>query len=210
MEEPDQKILLLSKVSTIIVASLHKSPLKSEGSMTMEVSNLLSRVILEASSCGSEHSSPRGCTLAAAPTTPPHKEGLILPMDTSSQVSADAAEASVEDIPSLEDIPSIISPIAATAPRTRSITPLVGILEFQTNANRALGDFLNTKASINAHRQRTVWDLGIVLCQTEAQTAKSIKQAKAACSQTILEAKASCSMVIKKAKTTRGIKLQEA
>ena len=42
VEEPDQKIPPLSEVSTILITSPHKSPLKSEGSMTMEVSNLLS------------------------------------------------------------------------------------------------------------------------------------------------------------------------
>ena len=42
VEELDQKIPPLGEVSTIIVASPHKSPLKSEGSMTMEVRNLLS------------------------------------------------------------------------------------------------------------------------------------------------------------------------
>ena len=42
VEEPDQKILPLSKVPTILITSPHKSPLKSEGSMTTEVSNLLS------------------------------------------------------------------------------------------------------------------------------------------------------------------------
>ena len=42
VEEPDQKILPLGKVSTILLTSLHKSPQKSEGSMTTEVSNLLS------------------------------------------------------------------------------------------------------------------------------------------------------------------------
>ena len=63
MEELDQKILPLGKVFTSIVASPHKSPLKSEGSMTMEVRNLLSQAVLEMSSCRSEHSSPRRPTL---------------------------------------------------------------------------------------------------------------------------------------------------
>ena len=42
VEEPDQKIQPLSEVSTILITSPHKSPLKSEGSMTTELSNLLS------------------------------------------------------------------------------------------------------------------------------------------------------------------------
>ena len=60
VEELDQRILPLGEVSTTVVASPHKSLPKSEGSMTTEVSNLLSQAMLEVSSCGSKHSSPRG------------------------------------------------------------------------------------------------------------------------------------------------------
>ena len=59
------------------------------------------------------------------PMTPPQKpEGPLHPVDTSSQVSTEAAEAS------LEDIPTSISPIAAIS-RTGSITPLVDAMELQ-------------------------------------------------------------------------------
>ena len=64
VEELDQKTSPLGKVSTILIASPHKSPPKLEGSMTMEVSNLLSQAVLESSSCESKHSSPRRPTLA--------------------------------------------------------------------------------------------------------------------------------------------------
>ena len=226
MEEPDQKILPLGENSTTIVASLHKSPLKSEGSMTMEVRNLLSQAVLETSSCGSEHSSPRRPIPVAAPMTPPQKpERPPQPVDTSSQASTKVAEAS------LEDIPTSISPVAAIS-RTRSITPPVDELELWANTNKALEDFLATKASIDAHRWRAMWELSVALHQSESQAAESIKEAKAACSQVtldaqttcsqlsleaktncfwaILEAKTACSMVVKKAKTTRGCMVQEA
>ena len=42
MEEPDQNILPLGEVSTILITSPHRSPPKLEGSMTTEVHNLLS------------------------------------------------------------------------------------------------------------------------------------------------------------------------
>ena len=105
-------------------------------------------------------------------------------------------------------------------------------MELRTNANKALDDLLTTKASIDACRQRAMWELGIALCQSESKAAASIKEAKAACSQAtldahatcsqltleaktncswvILEAKTTCSMVVKKAKTTRGHMVQEA
>ena len=156
MEEPDQKIPPLSEVSTILITSPHKSPLKSEGSMTTEVSNLLSQAVaLEASSCESKCSSPRRPTTAAVLMTPPQKpEGPLQAVNTSSQASIEEAEAS------LEDIPANISPIAAIS-RSRSISPLVDLVELQTNANRALDDLLNTKGSIDARRWRAVWELGM-------------------------------------------------
>ena len=88
MEEPDQKIPPLGEVSTILITSPHKSLPKSEGSMTMEVSNLLSQAVLEVSSHKSEHSSLRRSTTAAVLMTPPWKpEGPPQAVNTSSQVS---------------------------------------------------------------------------------------------------------------------------
>ena len=87
--------------------------------MTMEVRNLLSQAVLETSSCGSKHLSPRRPTPVAVPMTLLQKtEELPWPVDTSSQVSTKVTEAS------LEDIPTSIFPIAAIS-RTRSVTPLV-------------------------------------------------------------------------------------
>ena len=105
-------------------------------------------------------------------------------------------------------------------------------MELWTSANKALNDLLTTKASIDTHRWRAAWELGIALCQSESKAAASIKEAKAAfsqatldahaicsqltqeaktnCSWVILEAKTICSMVIKEAKTTRCHMVQEA
>ena len=166
------------------------------------------------SSCGSKHSSPRRPIPVAVPTTPLRKpEGLSWPVDTSSQASTEVAEAS------LEDIPTSISPIVAVS-RTGSVTLPVDTVGLQANVNKALEDLLTTKASIDACRQRAIWELGIALCQNESQAVESIKQAKAVCSQAtleaktngswvILEAKTTCSTAVKEAKTTRGCIIQE-
>ena len=92
----------------MLIVSPHKSPQKSEGSMTTEVSNLLSQAVMEASSCESEHSSSRKLIPAVVLMTPPQKpEGQLWLVDTSSHASIEEAEAS------LEDIPASISPMAA-------------------------------------------------------------------------------------------------
>ena len=108
MEESDQKMLPLEDIPTILITSPPKSPPKSEGSMTMDVSNLLSQAALEVSSLGSQQSSPRRPTKAVVLTSLPQTpEGLLLPANTSSQASIDEGEAS------LEDVPANIFPIAA-------------------------------------------------------------------------------------------------
>ena len=94
-------------------------------------------------------------------------------------------------------------------------------MDLWESANKALEDLLTTKASINACRQRAIWELNMILHQNESQAAKTIKEAKAACSQVtldtlttcswlILEPKTTCSMAVREAKTTRGHLIQEA
>ena len=128
-------------------------------------------------------------------TPPPHKlKELPQLVDTSSQVSTldDAKMAEV----SLEGIPTTISPIAVTT-RSRSITPPADMAELWENANKALEELLTPKASIDACRQRAIWELGMELCRNESTTAESIKQARAICSHITLDAEALCFTTVK-------------
>ena len=175
-------MLPLEDVPTILVTS----PSKSEGSMTTEVNNLLSQAMLEASSCESQHSSPRRPTTAVIFMSPSWKpEDLPQSADTSSQASIDEGEAS------LEDVLSNISTIAASS-RSGSISPLVDLVEPWTNAKKALDELLSTKGSIDARRQRAVWELDMMLCQNESQVAAMIKEARVICSQTTLDIWTAC------------------
>ena len=139
---------------------------------------------------------------------PQKPEGLLPPAKTSSQASIDEGEAS------LEDIPSNISPIAAVS-GSNSTSTSMDLAELCTNANKALNNLLCTKGSIDARRQRAVWDLGMMLCQNESQEAATVKEARVicsqmaldiwtACSQLILEARTGYLVVVKEAKTTRS------
>ena len=67
MEEPDQKMQPPKDTPTVLIAS----PPKSEGSMTMEVGNLLSQAVLEVSSCKSQQSPQRRSATAAVFTSLP-------------------------------------------------------------------------------------------------------------------------------------------
>ena len=120
-------------------------------------------------------------------------------MDSSSQVSAheDAKRAEV----SLEGIPTTISPIAMTT-RSGSITLTADTAELWEKANKALKELQATKASIDAHRWRAVWELGMELCLNESETTESIKEARAICSCVTLDAKALCFATVKGAKVS--------
>ena len=83
-------------------------------------------------------------------------------------------------------------------------------MELWGNANKALKELLTTKASIDAHRQRAIWELVMKLCQNESQATKSIKEAKAVCSWVTLDAKTTCSVAVKEAKTTQAHIVWEA
>ena len=84
--------------------------------------------------------------------------------------------------------------------RSGSITPPADATELQENANKALIDLLTTKASIDACRQRAIWELGMELHQNESQAIKSIKEAKAVCCQVTLDPQALCFTTVKEAK----------
>ena len=70
------------------------------------------------------------------------------------------------------------------------------------NANKALENLLTTKPSIDTHRWRAIWELGIELCWNKSQAAKSIKEAKAVCSWVTPDAQTMCSQLTLDAKTT--------
>ena len=154
-EEPDQKMLPLEDIPTILITS--PPNLKAVWLCRSVIS--YPQAVLEASSCESQQSLPRRVTTTVVLMSLPQRpEGLPLPADTSSQASIDKGEAS------LEDIPTNISPIAAISGSDSTSTSM-DLAEFWTNANKALNNLLSTKGSIDARRWRAVWDLGMKLCQ---------------------------------------------
>ena len=158
--------------------------------------------MLDTSGHGSGNSTLRSSNPVVILTPPPHKpKELLQPVDTLSQVSAQDDAKMAEA--SLKEVPTTISPIAATT-RSRSITPPTDMAELWENANKALEQLLVTKASIDACRWRAIWELGMELHQNESKTTKSIKEARAICSHVTLDAKALCFAMVKEAKTTQA------
>ena len=80
------------------------------------------------------------------------------------------------------------------------VTPPADAAELQENSNKALEELLATKASIDTHRWRAIWELGMELHQNESKATESIKEARVVCSWVTLDAKALCFTTVKEAK----------
>ena len=151
-----------------------------------------------------EHSPIGKAATVEAVTFPPHKsEASPLPVDTSSQASMEEVEAS------LEGLPANISPITAAC-SSHSASPSVDPTELQTNTNIATDHMLCVKRSTDLKRQWVIWELGLLLCQSEVNEAASIKKAKVVHSQEVLDAKVGCTRSVLEAKCNYRAAIQEA
>ena len=186
--------------SSILIASPIRVPLQmveGEVSMTMEVRELLSQAGLDMSGYISGNFTPKRLECVVLVTPPPTKpEDFPWPVDTSSQVST-LDDAEMGDT-SLEEIPATSSPTAET-PGPSSGAPPSDTAHLWEEANKALGELLVTKSSIDACWQKLVWQLSIALHQNNFRTVESIKEAKAICAHYTWEAETLYSTTISKA-----------
>ena len=70
----------------------------------------------------------------------------------------------------MESNPVNVSPMAA-AYSSCSGSPMVDLTELQTDANLAADNMLSVKRSVDLKRQQIIWELGLHLCQNEANEA---------------------------------------
>ena len=116
--------------------------------MTMEVRELLSWAGLDMSGHTSGNSTPKRLEPMVLVTPLPTKlDDFPQPVGTSFQVSA-PDDAEMEDA-SLEEIPAASSPTAKT-PGPSSGTPPSDAAHLWEEANKALGEILSIKSSIDA------------------------------------------------------------
>ena len=204
LEEPKCTTLLVDEVHTIPAANSPKTPRKPRVSIAAEVNDLLTWVMVNESSHKSEHSPIGKAATVEAVTSPPHKSEVSpLLVDTSSQASMEEAEAS------LEGLPANISPIA-TACSSSSASPSVDPTELWTNANMAADHMLHMKRSTDLKRQSVIWELGLLLHQSEVKEAASVKKAKVVHSWEVLDAKVGCTRSVLEAKCNYMAAVQEA
>ena len=183
---------------SILMASPVRVPLlKVEGevNMTLEVREHLYQVGLDMSGHVSGDSTPKRLDPMVLLTPLPTKPGdFPRPVDTSSQVST-PDDSEMGDA-SLEEIPTASSPTAKTPGPSGGAPPTDGGHLWE-EANKALGELLVTKSSINACQQKLVWELGIALHQNDSKTVESIKEAKAICAHSTQKAETLCSIAIR-------------
>ena len=138
------------------------------------------------SSCELECSPIGKAAIVKAVMSPPFKsEAPPLLVNTSSQANMEEAETS------LKGLPANVSPIAATY-NSNSVTPSVDPTECQTDANITADHMLCMKRSTDLKRQWLVWELGLLLHQSEVEEATSIEKAKVVHSQEVLDTKLDC------------------
>ena len=74
----------------------------------------------------------------------------------------------------------------------------------------AADHMLHMKRSTDLKRQWVIWELGLLLCQSEVDEATSVKKAKVIHSQEVLDAKVGCARSVLEAKCNYWVAVQEA
>ena len=82
--------------------------------------------------------------------------------------------------PTPEEVPATYSPTLKTPGPSSNIHP-IDIAHPWEEANKALGDWLVVKSSVDGHCQKLVSKFGMTLCQNESKTEESTKEANALC-----------------------------
>ena len=104
---------------------------------------------------------------------------------------------------SLEEIPTPSS-LTAEALVPNGGAPPPGVAHLWEGANRALGDLLGVKSSIDTHQQKLVSECGMTLHENDFEATGSVKEAKAICTHSIEEAKNCCSVAIREVEAQRA------
>ena len=78
---------------------------------------------------------------------------------------------------SLKCLPDNISPITAAC-SSSSASPSADPTELQASANIAASHMLHVKRSTDLKRQCVIWELGLMMHQSEVDEASSIEKAK--------------------------------
>ena len=205
MEGPELKAPPLGGHSpSTLVASPIRPPLPKAGeevSMTMEVRELLSWAGLNMSEHTGSSTPKRQEPVVLVTPLLTKLEGFPKPVNMSSRVSA-PDDGEMEDA-SLEEI---LAPSSPTAEASGPIgdAPPPDVAHLWEEANKAVGELLAVKSSLDTHWWKLVLELSMTLHENDSEAMESIKEAKAVCIHSIQEAEDCCSVAIREAEGQRA------
>ena len=189
--------------SSLHLAVESPSEMANHTSMAAELQELLSQMVLDTSGPASGDSTLR--RLRSVTWVVPSTIGVDIPLwldrpisampklvATSQQVLPPAARPDktipishstspslASETPKVTSVPAIPQPETCPGMDLSSLSDKV--LQLQGEMNRAMGHLPTTRASIDAHCRKQVWDFETTFHQNEAQTTKAIKKARAHC-----------------------------
>ena len=118
----------------------------------------------------SEHSIVADHATQAEASPTQKTEKLLLPLETSSQMSVDGMDASIESTP-------VDATLVTAVCSSQSNSP---IEELKLEVNSALNSLFTAKRTSELERQSTIRDFKTSLCQREVDTMATIEKVKAA------------------------------
>ena len=203
-EEPECTTPLLDRVHATPIDTIPKTPWKPRITLTAEVDDLLNWGMADDYNHEPEHSAIGEEAATGTDIPLPQKaEVPAPPLDTSSQVSVEEMETSLESNPI-----NIYPPMAVC--RSCSDSPMVDLMELLADANPAANYMLSIKRSLDLQRQWAIWEFKASLYQQEAEEAMTNERAKIIHSRKDLDAKVGCTKAVMKAKYDYRMAVQEA
>ena len=204
LEEQDCTSLPLGGKYDTRTITWPKTPWKPRVSLMAEVNDLIDQGMMDNYDQESEHSVMVEVLTTEADTSPPLKtETSVLPLDTSSQVSAAETEASMESNP-------IGTSPTAVAHNSHSSSLIADLPKLQSDAHLAINSMFTARRCSDLEIQCTIRDFEASLHQSEAEAATTNEKAKVAHLRRDLRAKVKCAKAVMKAKYKYHMAVQEA
>ena len=181
-----------------------KTPWKPRISLREEFGNLIDWGMTDNYDRESEHSPAAKEPATKVDTLVPMKtEVPALPLDTSSQVSTEEMEASMDSNP-------IGTSPTAVAHSSQSDSLTTDFAELQADADLAINHMLSVKRSSDLERQRVIRDFEALLHWEDAKEAAAKERAKVIHSRRNLQARVKCVKAVMRAKYEYRVAVQDA
>ena len=200
MEDQGCMTPFLGRQHDTLPATIPKTPWQPRIALVTQVTELLDRGMTDDYDWESEHSVAADHTTQVKASPTQKMEELLLPLETSSQMSVDGMDVSVESTPADATLETAVH-------SSRSDSP---IEELKLEVNLALNSLFTTKRMSELERQSAIGDFETSLHQCEAEAMATFEEAKVARSWRDLHARIKCTEAVMKVKLNYQMAVQEA